>query len=434
MEPDTLIDDLIASSRLPMSDAARVAACRTLFDYLACIAGAADNSVSWPAGKAGRLAVHAHLLDQDDLHLGTATHPGGVVWSAVIACGVAVDASLDEALAAAAVGYELMVRLADGLGAEHRSRWHSTATTGTVGAAGAAAELLSHSASTVGDAVGHALSVAGGSAQALAESTGTRVVHRAHAADAGVACATAAVAGLRGNRRGLEVGSGAFATQTPVELAAAVNGRRSQRAIEQAGFRLAPVTGWAHAAVGAAFSAGPVEPDTVAEVVVTLGPSIASQIASNPKPETRSEAWWSVEHAVAVVLARGNVGALADGLADRPDVLALCERVRLVDGGEGWGASVHVTLRTGDVIEAEQPGPHGHGESPASDDDLRHKWRRLAGDDDQGLLAGLLGADPGVGLIDALHDGLGHDPRLRALLLRRGPNGDQTQRDSASLG
>jgi len=299
------------------------------------------------------------VLDQDDLHLGSGSHPGGVVWSAV--CATAGEASTAKAFAAAAFGYELTVRLAEALAPE-RPRWHSTPVAGIVGAAGAAAALVGSNAA---DAVAHAVSVAGGSPWAMVERTGTRFVHRAHAATSGVACARAAGT-MPGSRAGLESGRGAFAA---IDGTAALAARRAT-CLEETSFRLHAATGFAHAAIEAAHALRPV--GELAHVTATVSPPAGIALASNPAPANDEERWWSIEHAVATALGS-------------PE---LAGRVQLVDGGDGWGARVEATLVDGTVRSAQVDGPR-----PASDDDLLTKWERLTGTDGGALFERLLAAD-----------------------------------------
>ena len=361
------------------------------------MAGAGADA-SWALDRAGRLALHAHVRDQDDLHLGSVTHPGGVVWSAVVVCAAGRSATLGASIDAAAFGYELTVRLAEAAGAEHRQRWHATATAGTVGAAGAAARLLG--ADEV-DAVAHAASAAGGSAQAMVERAGTRFLHRCHAASAGLACARAAKAGLRASRGVLGSGRGAFG-ELPGDLLA----QRVSTAIEETVFRLYAANGFAQAAVDAALSLGPLPPGEVEGVRAVVAPPAALAAASNRAPADDEEAWWSIEHAVAVSLAAGDADALAGGRGSR-DVLELCGRTDLEAGPPGWGASVDVTLRDGTTRAASLDGPPGPGGSSVSDADLLAKWRRLTGRDGAPLLERLLSAGDDEALVSLLDEPLG---------------------------
>jgi 2-methylcitrate dehydratase PrpD len=391
----------------------RRAAARTLFDFCGCVIDGCGDARSPTFERAGRLALCAHVHDQDDLHLGSLTHPGGVVWSAVVACAVEHDATLGEAIAAAALGYELTVRLAEAVGAEHRQRWHVTTTAGTVGASGAAALLLRADAV---DAVSHAVSVAGGSAHAMVERSGTRLLHRAHAASSGVACARAASAGLHASRLGLESGRGAFATPDPDAVRGALLSPRDSPAIEETGFRLRAATGFAHAAIDAALSIGRVEPGEIGHVAVTVSPAGAVALASNRTPANEEEAWWSIEHAVAVCLAAGDADALTAGMSARDDVLDLCTRVDVSAGGAAWEATVEATLRDGSVRRGIADGPLGHGNNPASDEDLCRKWLRLTGRDGSRLLDRLLSADDATPFASVVDEAFAPFPGAAALL------------------
>lgn len=322
---------------------------------------AGAEAPSWTE-RAGWLALRAHWLDLDDLHLGTASHPGGIVWSAVCACGD--DATVDEAFAAAALGYELTVRLAAALAPE-RARWHSTTVAGIAGAAGAAARLLG---TDEVDAVAHAVSVAGGSSHALFERSGTRFVHRAHAASAGVACAHVRLPASHGV---LESGRGAVAELDAESLLAP----RSATCLEETSFRLHPATGFAHAAIDAAQALGTVDPGEIEHVRVTVSPPAGVALASNPAPVSDEERWWSIEHAVAVALGSHE----------------LSNRVELSAGGDGWAAAVDVTLRDGTRCSATVDRPR-----VAADHDLLDKWRRLTGEDGGAFLERVRAADDGA--------------------------------------
>ncbi len=352
--------------------------------------GGAPRPLSWSLDRAGSLAFCAHIRDQDDLHFGSGAHPGGVIWSAVVACALERDATVGEATAAAAFGYELTVRLAQALGPEHRQRWHVTTTAGTIGAAGAAARVLGADEATIGDAAAHAVSVAGGSAHAMVERSGTRFLHRAPAASRGVACARAARAGVRASRLGLESGRGAFATSAAGTFAADLLAPRKSTGIEETGFRLHPANGFAQAAIDAAISLGRIEPTEIEHVTATVSPPAATTLASNPAPADNEEAWWCIELAVAVCLASGETEALAAGLSERGDVLDLCRRVELAIGGAGWRATVAAWLRDGSVRTGAVDGPLGHANRPASHDELLKKWRRLTRSDGSAFLHRLL--------------------------------------------
>ena len=281
----TLTEDLARVAIAAAADEKRVRAPagRALFDHLACL-------------EAGRRAfpelddaAAACALDRDDLHWPSVTHPGAIVWSAVRECG-------GDARAAAA-GYEAMVRLGLAFGPEHRRYWHTSTTTGAVGAAIAAALALGLDEERVADAVGHAASVAGGSIVALLERSDTRFFHRSHATATGIAAARASAAGLRATREGLESERGLFAALGGD--AATLLAKRDRLAIEETTFRIYAANGFSHAAIEAARELAPIESTEHVEVLV---PPATAALASVEDPHTDEEAWWSTQYAVAVTL------------------------------------------------------------------------------------------------------------------------------------
>jgi 2-methylcitrate dehydratase PrpD len=341
----THTERLVHAALRAAADAERIRrpAGRALFDYLACLEAGRQAQPGLPD------AVAACLLDRDDLHWPSLTHPGAVIWAVVQECG-------GDARAAAA-GYEATARLGLALGPEHRRHWHVTATAGTVGAAIAAAIAQGLEEDGIVAAAGHAISVAGGSILAILERSSTRFFHRAHAARAGIAAADAAEAGLAATRGGLEPDRGLFAATggSPVDVDAA----RDELAIEETTFRIHATTGFAHAAVEAAQELAPI--DGAGRVVVEVPPATVA-LAGNSDPRTDEEAWWSVPYAVAVTL-------LGLDLEDRAllhdaRVRSLLERIELREGGV---SRVEVDGREASCAEAHVP----------TDDELAVKWRTL---------------------------------------------------------
>ena len=341
----TLTEALVEASLDAASEAGRIRrpAGRALFDYLACLEAGRRARPGMPDAAA------AALLDRDDLHWPSLTHPGAATWTVVRDCG-------GDACAAAA-GYEATVRLGIALGAEHRRHWHPTATAGAVGAAVAAAVASSLDREQVVDAAAHAISVAGGSILAIRERSDTRFFHRAHAAATGLAAARAAAEGLAGTRGGLETSSGLFAAMggSPERLLAA----RDRLAIEETTFRVHAATGFAHAAIEAAAELAPVEDP--GRIVVETTPA-ALALAGEADPATDEEAWWSVPYAVVVTL-------LGLDLEDRS--LVGDARVRSLLG--------RVELREGDLSRVEVDGRWAARAEPhvPTDEELVRKWQTL---------------------------------------------------------
>ncbi len=363
-----------ALARVEAADPGRLDALagRSFYDFATCVHGGRRAVDATWAEPAGRLAVEAHALDRDDLHPTTLTHPGGVVWPAVVTAGR--GASGREAVAAAALGYEVVAAVATLLGRDARRYWHVAAVAGAPGAAAAAAVLTGAGIDVVTAAVGHALSVTGGSIQAMLERSGTRLVHRAHAVRSGLACADAATAGLTATQLGLE---------SPNGLLAAVGShlnpwselRGGSTVLAATALRPWAATGFAQAAVDAAHKLGPIAADEVATVSISVSAGAAA-LAGNLRPATDEEAWWSVAHAVCVTLVEG-AEALEHGLTDDPVVRALLERCGVVGDRDDLGATLEVQLRSGSTSTATVPLALGDPSRPLNDEQQLAKWRSV---------------------------------------------------------
>ncbi len=363
----TLTDELIAAVLDSYDEAeARRAGSRALFDYLTCLT-AGRRTAPEGLGDAG-VAV---MGDRDDVHWPSVTHPGAIIWSVLRAAG----AQQPELWRSAHAGYEVTARLGAALGAQHRRYWHATATAGTIGGAVAAALALG---TDPGNAAGHAISVTGGSILCILERTGTRILHRAHAADTALRCARSDR--LAATRHGLEHPQGLFAAMrgSPDVLLT----RRERPALSEVSFRRYATSGFTQAIVEAAQELAPVGGDR--QVVVEV-PEAAAALAGIPAPRDAEEAWWSCQHAVAVTL-RGL--DLEDCPVDEPSVVALRGRVRL---RVGRVSRVTVGGRTAERASA----------APLSDEDLVGKWRRINPDVDPPIEV-LLRTDRVGGSIEAL--------------------------------
>lgn len=341
---DTLLERLLGSIEEGYDEhEARLAGGRALFDHLACLT-AGRRQAPECLGDAGAAA----LLDRDDVHWPSLTHPGAAIWSVLSAVG----AEGGERWRAAYVGYEVTARLGRALGGEHRRYWHASTTAGTVGTAAAAAVALGVDPVP---AAGHAISVAGGSILCILERTGTRLLHRDHAARTGLWCARASALGAAFDC--LEHSSGMFAAMGGDPSCLLDAGERP--ALSEVSFRMHATSGFCQALVEAA---GELAPLREPAPVIVDAPRATIALAGIERPRDREEAWWSCRHAVAVTLLGLD---LEDGcLVDDARVVAQREQIEV---REGPVSRVTVAGRSAERHEARR----------MSNDDLLAKWQAL---------------------------------------------------------
>jgi 2-methylcitrate dehydratase PrpD len=388
---------LLECSRAPLSESARGNAAVLLADFLACMRAGAGRpgcpATGWTEfGKGLRAGAHlaglagvadssaaaaaaaAHAMDRDDVHWDAVTHPGSVVWPVVL--GLNPGATGPQILAAAVTGYEACVRMATFLGPQHRRWFHSTATAGTIGAASAAAMLLCPDDEALANALGHAISVVGGSSQCLGEHSGTQVFHRSHAVRAGIAAARAAADGLPATRLGFEGTGGLLAGPEPAARDREALFDDRPAAIGTTSVRLYATAGWNQAASEAA-AAQPPSALWDSELAVHVHPT-AADISSGPAAHGR-ERWWSLEWSVATALVTGDPQVSPETPVSDEALREWLAQTMVVFGDQPspLSASVSVGAAEGPASTTTVSRPSGHYATPASSEQLASKWSRM---------------------------------------------------------
>ncbi|RYY27053.1 MAG: MmgE/PrpD family protein [Sphingomonadales bacterium] len=300
----------------PVDKSVRTKARLHLLDWLGCVAGARTTEVARIQGGLSSIpAIEkavwlGNVLEMDDVHRTAILHPGPIVWPAALGGG---SDSLDEALDAGVLGYEAVIAIGATLDARHYSYWHNTATAGVFGAAAAAASRLGVDAAQMTSALGLAGSVTGGFWQMRHEPVMAKQWHLAHAVTTGQAAARQARHGVTGPRFILEGPQGLYAATCidpkPLILPEAWR-------IDEVSFKPWGACRHAHPAIDAALAlkaqgglTGPVTVRTYRDAIT---------FCDRPDPKSVLDAKFSIQHAVAVVMARG-VPVLADF---EPDAIA----------------------------------------------------------------------------------------------------------------
>lgn len=400
-DPDqSLTEGLDALARRPAAQADRARAALHLLDWIGCaVAGAATDTgrgmlaVLAPEGRpfalrgpAGAMATGGlgSLLEMDDVHRTALLHPGPVVMPAVLA--LADRAPPGRLLEAILAGYEAMVRLGRAVGAQHYRLFHNTATCGGIGAAMAAARMLGLAPAPAVWAMGHAMSLAGGVWQCRNEPGMTKHLHVAEAARRGVQAALLAQAGLAGPRLILEGPQGFFAALAPGGSPGEVLRDAPGWRIDEVSFKPWPACRHAHPAIDAALALRPgiggrrvraVRVETYADAIL---------FCDRPAPRSAAEAKFSLQHSVAVALAKGEPElADFDSPERAPDAIAALRRATAVAPRDRFtaaypahfGARVEVTLDTGEPLSAEVADAWGDPEAPMDAAAVAGKFRTL---------------------------------------------------------
>ncbi len=381
----------------PMTPADQQQAALLTLDALAnSVAGRSSEPgailLRWAATSAGATAeYHAflrgaltHILETDDLHRASVTHPGCVVVPAAWAMAARTGQRGHALLKAVLWGFEAMTRIGMAVGPTHYRIWHNTATCGPYGSAMAAAALLYLDAPTTVHALGNAGTQSSGLWQFLDTGAMTKHLHAGRAAAAGVLAADLAQAGFTGPPAILEGAKGWFAAACPdADPDAVVRNPDDPWQLVQTSIKPWPSCRHTHAVIDAASELRGIPIGEIERVDVATYPT-ALEVCDRPLPHSDYEAKFSLQHCVAAALSRDQVDFSAFTEQARLELAAVRGRitVRVAEPyasayPHAWGGAVTVTMRGGAVRTARRTHAKGDPEVALSPAELIVKARML---------------------------------------------------------
>ncbi|MFS8479444.1 MAG: MmgE/PrpD family protein [Micromonosporaceae bacterium] len=341
---------------------------RALRDTVAVAIAAREHPVTRIAAilpTAARWAVAGHVLDFDDLHMGSTAHVSVVCVPAVLASGGDARAYL------AAAG--VMVRLGTVLGWSHYAAgWHITCTAGAPAAAVGAGMALGLTAPQLATAIALAVPAAGGVQRAFG--TDGKSLQVGFATDAGVRAARLAAAGATTDVRALDSWIGLVSARpATVDLdGAAVPGGLAVKLFPCCYALQRPI----HALSDLARRG--VDPAKVSRIVIRTPAGTVAPLIHH-RPDTGLAAKFSMEYAAATALLDPYQGfaSFTDDAVRRPQARRLIElvEIELTEGGDWllageFEAEVHAD---GQVHRARSRFPPGAPQRPASEREIRGK-------------------------------------------------------------
>lgn len=410
----------------PVSDADLHAASLFVLDTLACALGALTTeparmlaAVAPPGrGDTARRAFYlgglSHILEMDDLHRDSVTHPGCVVipaaWAIAEEHGLGGHAFLKSVLA----GYEACCRVGMAVGKKHYRVFHNTSTCGPFGSAFATAELLGLSDEQTVWALGNAGTQSSGLWEFLAAGAMSKHLHTARGAESGVLAALLAKEGFTGPDRILEGEKGFFAGFCPDPVPEAVTASPDGPwELTRSSIKPWPCCRHTHPAIDAAIALhGELRGAAISRVTVGAYRA-ALDVCDRPRPEDPYSAKFSLQHCVAVALADGRVVQESFDAGSRRRMVPERAKVAVALSPEidaaypkSWGAEVVVEAENGRRFTAIRHEAKGDPENPLTADELAAKARLrmaeggIASDRAESLIAAILGLADGRALRD----------------------------------
>ncbi|MET3579846.1 2-methylcitrate dehydratase PrpD [Mesorhizobium robiniae] len=366
-----------------------------VLDTLACALGAlpteparmlkavAPLAQADTARKAFYLGGLAHILEMDDLHRDSVTHPGSVVIPAAWAVAHDHDLGGEAFLRAVLAGYEACCRVGMSVGKKHYRVWHNTSTCGPFGAAFAVAELLGLDDTRTVWALGNAGTQSSGLWEFLAEGAMSKHLHTARAAESGVLASFLAKEGFTGAQNILEGEKGFYAGLCPDPIPEAVTaGAERAWQLISTSIKPWPCCRHTHPAIDGAIALhDEIAGESIASVHVRAYRA-ALDVCDRPTPEDPYSAKFSLQHTVAIALADGRVDQASFDADSRQRMVGGRKKVKVelapsIDAAypESWGAEVIVETASGRRLSAARHDAKGDPDNPVTAAELSQKAR-----------------------------------------------------------
>jgi len=350
-----------------------------------------------PSAAFANASIH-HAIELDDTHSGASLHPGTAVIPAALALAEARRAGGRMLLRAMVLGYEVAVRLGRAVDpAAHYARgFHPTSTCGTFAAAVAAGIVLGLKEEPLAHALGIAGSFAAGNIEFLNDGSLTKRIQPGMAAWGGTVAALLAERGLTGPRDILEGRYGFLRGYSDAADPARLSeGLGLGFALMETGIKphaccrycQSPIDG-----VLALRAEHHIAPEAVEKITVGLVAQGVKNVAEDPErrraPATVVDAQFSVYYCVAAALVCGNafIEAFQPEQLMNPAIRALARKIEAVHDPslepffpKEWPAWVTVRLRDGREVTARVRSAKGDPENPVTREEVRAKFRALAG-------------------------------------------------------
>jgi 2-methylcitrate dehydratase PrpD len=417
---EEMLDWIETTRHEPLTEATREAVTGRILDYAANVAGgsprqqvqvlaaearsAEAGEVPLPGGGAARTddamlpwGAAAHVLECDDTHQPSSTHPGAVIVTAALLHAGAKHQSLRDVATAIVVGYEVMCRLGSTTGPadEYARGFHPTGTCGAFGAAAACAVLDELDRDSTRSALGIAASLSSGSMSFLTNGAWTKLLHPGAAARAGHHAARWAARGYKGPADPLSAPHGYYAGHTsandphlraPRTGEVLAVGTTSVKAHGCCRYEQGPID-----ALLSIRSREQLSPEDIVQVRIGLldaaWPIVAEPVDEKRRPQTVVDSQFSMAFGAALALAKGSASAadhteaaLADPAIHRLADVVECYRDADLDASYPrlWKAVVEVTTATGDVHRERVDHPKGDPENPFTLEELAARVTTLA--------------------------------------------------------
>ena len=325
-------------------------------------------------------AANSHLLDLDDVHNTSITHPGTITIPAAIAIGQELKKSGKDVLAAIVGGYEAATRIGEAINPGAYWFWHTTGVVGAFSSAAASGKLLGLTKDQMLMAFGSAGTQAAGLWEFLEDGSMSKSLHTANAALCGIRSARLAKLGFTGASKILEGKKGFLKALNPQSDEGAIT-----RGLEKGNYKLDTNSFKPYACCRHIHSANYALLELIREARISAEDvesiedrtyQVAVNTASNADPKTAYAYKFSIQYCLAAALLYGDVsGAVfTEEKTKNPAARALMDKVTVVvdpqiqksfeEDPARWTHTLKIRLKDGRVLEKTVDYPLGDYMNP----------------------------------------------------------------------
>jgi len=328
-------------------------------------------------------AVLGHGLVREDMHTGSVSHLGIVIFPTLLALAQARKVSGRDFIAGAVCGYEIGASVGRALMDQETVRiFRPTGITGPLGAAMAGCRMLGFTEDAGVSAIGLAANATAGFNEWPASGADDMFFHAGFAARNAVTAVELAELGAFGSETALDGPAGLFAALRRSDRVGAVAPFKGDLEIFSVYHKPAPACNYAQTACQAALAIGVDSRDITAVQVKCTAAAIHYPGCNATGPFERVlQAKMSIHFCVAATLARRSIEESNYRLLNDPEIARLIDVTKLEEDPEltqayprVQGSEVIVTLRDGTVVRKKLSDL-----VPATPDQIRARFRSAAG-------------------------------------------------------
>ncbi len=328
-------------------------------------------------------AVLGHGLVREDMHTGSVSHLGIVIFPTLLALAQTRKISGRDFIRAAICGYEVGASMGRALMDRETVRiFRPTGITGPLGASVAGSVMLGLTEDAGVSALGLAANATGGLNEWPASGADDMFFHAGFAARNAVTAVELAELGAYGSETALDGPAGLFAALRRTDRIAAVTPFAGDLEIFSVYHKPAPACNYAQTACQAALAIGADSREISAVKVMCSAAALNYPGCNAPGPFERVlQAKMSIHFCVAATLARQAIEESNYRLLDDPEIARLIGVTKLEEDPDftqaypgAQGSEVIVTLRNGKVLRKRM-----RDLVPATPDQIRARFRTAAG-------------------------------------------------------